>query len=76
MSTRRWADGGVGQVVGGSHLGMFVKVEEDPSGTGFHIWLLERHPDEGPSQGWDIWADNADDVDDWFAGELADVQWP
>ncbi len=54
---------------------MFVKVEQDSSGTGFHIWLLERHPDDGPSQGWDIWADSAEHVDEWFVGELKSVQW-
>lgn len=54
---------------------MFVKVEEDPTASGFHIWLMERHPDEGPSPGWDVWADSADDVDEWFDQELATVHW-
>lgn len=75
VSGPSWADGRVGRVLGGSNAGRFVKVDQDSSGTGFHIWLSERHPDEGPSQGWDIWADNAEDVDEWFAGELATVQW-
>ncbi len=48
---------------------------EDASHTGFHIWLTERHPDEGPSPGWDIWADTAEDVDEWFADDLKPVRW-
>ncbi|MFN2556633.1 MAG: hypothetical protein ABR592_07130, partial [Nitriliruptorales bacterium] len=32
--------------------------------------LTERHPDEGPSPRWDIWADTGVDVAEWLAGEL------
>lgn len=40
---REW-NGRVGRLESGRYAGMFVEVELDPSGTGFHIWLLDRHP--------------------------------
>lgn len=75
VAQRSWAGGRVGRIEGGTHRGMFCRVEEDASQTGFHIWLTERHPAEGPSPGWDIWADTADDIDDWFVDELLAVRW-
>ena len=53
---------------------MFVQVEPHAP-AGFHIWLSERHPGDGRGEGWDIWADSAEDVDEWFAGELSSVTW-
>ena len=46
-----------------------------PQGAGFHIWLLQDHPDTGPSDGWDLWAEDASQVDEWFDGELASITW-
>ena len=74
MSERHWTGGRIARLGSGRYKGMFVQVEADPSG-GFHIWLFERHPDDGPSAGWDIWADTADDVEDWFSDELSSVTW-
>ena len=64
----------VGVVTGGPHIGMYVKVEQDRTGTGWHIWLLMRHPREGASEGWDIWADDLDQVNEWFQTDLP-VNW-
>ena len=41
----------VGRMLAGDNAGMFVRVERDSSGAGFHISLSERHPDDGPSRG-------------------------
>lgn len=73
MAGRRWSAGSVGLVKGGQYDGMYVEVER--ATDGFHIWLLTRHPDTGPSEGWDIWADTEDDVDEWFASDLAGIRW-
>ena len=75
MSTPIWAGGRVGRIEAGRHSGMYVQVEEDESRAGFHIWLLEGHPDEGPSKGWDIWADSHAEVEEWFIRELQQVDW-
>lgn len=65
----------VGRVRGTDHRGMFVEVERDVSESGWHIWLLAKHPKEGPSEGWDIWADTWDDVLEWVGPEHLDVMW-
>ena len=75
VSEPTWSDGGVGRMLAGDNAGMFVKVERDSSGAGFHIWLSERHPDDGPSRECDIWADSAEQVDEWFVEELTSVEW-
>lgn len=75
MAPREWTDGRVGVVEGGRYAGMYATVESDASGTGFHIWLTQRHPATGPSDGWDIWADVVEDVDAGFNDELAPVRW-
>lgn len=73
---RKWREGQVGLLRGGTYAGRYVEVESEPRSPGaFHIWLSQQHPDEGPSDCWDIWADNADDVDAWFDGDLATVEW-
>jgi hypothetical protein len=65
----------VGKVTTGEHEGMFVLVEADESGTGWHIWLLSEDPRVGPSSGWDIWADELEDVDEWLGPENLNVEW-
>ena len=70
VSEPTWSDGRVGPDARRRHAGMFVKVERDSSGAGLHIWLSERHPDDGPSRGWGIWTDSAEQVDEWFVEEL------
>ena len=74
VEKREWS-GRVGKLESGEHAGMFVEVEADASGGGFHIWLSSEHPRGGPSAGWDIWADTADDVDEWFRTDLIAVRW-
>jgi hypothetical protein len=73
MTDRRWSAGSVGVIEGGQYGGMYVEVEQ--AKHGFHIWLLTRHPHAGLSEGWDIWADAEDDVDEWFAADLGGVRW-
>lgn len=68
-------EGRVGRARSGRYRGMFVEVERDPSGTGFHIWVLRRHPKEGPSEGWDIWADAPTDLAEWLGPRQMDVEW-
>ena len=55
------------------YAGMYVVVEEDASGTGYHVWLSERHPASGPGPGWDIWADDERQLERWL--EALDVRW-
>ncbi len=54
---------------------MYVTIDEDPSGAGWHIWLLPEHPQNAPSGGWDIWADETEDVLEWLAPDQLDVEW-
>jgi len=59
-----WAAERVGIVGSGDHAGRFVQVTEERAG--FHIWLLTRHPANGPSEGWDVWAEDEAHVDAWL----------
>ncbi len=52
---------------------MYLEVERDQSGAGWHVWLNHEHPSRGPSEGWDIWADTAEDVLEWL--RVLDVMW-
>jgi hypothetical protein len=70
-----WRGGRVGRLASGQHAGRYVVVEEDKTRTGFHIWLLQRHPQEGSSDGWDVWADDEAVVAAWFSRALASVEW-
>jgi hypothetical protein len=63
----------IGRLTSGPYTEMYVQVERDRGG--FHIWLSRAHPSEGPSEGWDIWADERDDVDAWFSSDLRSVEW-
>lgn len=63
----------VGRVTSGPHRGMFVQVERDASGTGWHIWLLERWPP--PAEGFDIWADDQAQLDAWLGPDHLAVDW-
>ncbi len=65
----------MGRLTSGQYGGRYVLVEEDARRNGFHIWLLQRHPSEGPSDGWDAWADDEAVVDEWFAEQLSSVEW-
>ncbi|WP_157041887.1 hypothetical protein [Nitriliruptor alkaliphilus] len=58
---------------GGAPAGMYLEVERDQSGAGWHVWLNHEHPSRGPSEGWDIWADTAEDVLEWL--RVLDVMW-
>jgi hypothetical protein len=53
---------------------MFVAVEPDDSGEGWHIWLTERHPHSGRSDGYDVWADDVEDAESWLEDEFR-VRW-
>ncbi len=46
-----WRGGRVGRLTSGQYAGRYVVVEEDARRNGFHIWLLQRHPSEGRSDG-------------------------
>ena len=72
MERRAWP-ARVGRLESGEYAGMFVEVEGDASGGGYHISLSSEHPRAGPSGGWDIWADSADDVNGWFRPRLIAV---
>lgn len=67
--------GRVGRVRRGPQAEMFVQVERDAAANGWHLWLLTRPPIEGPSDGWDIWADEWADVLEWLGPESLDVDW-
>ncbi len=67
--------GRVGKVRRGPHSEMYVQVEQDETKYGWHIWLMAAHPAQGPSDGWDIWADTWDQVLEWLDRENLDVQW-
>lgn len=58
---------------------MFVEVERDASGAVWHVWLLERDPRTGPSDGWDMWvdddADAAAEIAEYLGAEDLDVEW-
>jgi hypothetical protein len=73
MKQEPWRDGRVGRLAAGRYAGRFVRVEPDRGG--FHLWLTTGHPDAGPSDGWDAWVDDEGSVAEWFATELASVEW-
>jgi hypothetical protein len=61
----------------GEHEGMFVQIERDPRGTGWHIWLSDEDPRDGPclSACWDMWADTEQDVWEVLGADMLDVAW-
>jgi len=65
----------VGIAGAGTYRGMFVEVEPDASRSGWHIWLSWRDPRLGVSDGWDIWADERDDVEEWLGPANLAVVW-
>lgn len=67
--------GRVGKALGGQYRGMYVTVDEDPSRTGWHVWLHRSDPRLGPTDGWDIWADEVEDVLEWLSPDQLDVEW-
>lgn len=62
----------MGRATRGEHAGMWVQVEHDESGTGWHIWLT--HEERVPTQRHDIWADDVSQVFD-SLNELAPEHW-
>lgn len=67
--------GRIGRVGRGEHRGMYVQVEADERTSAWHLWLLSRNPELGPSEGWDIWADTWEDVLGWLSPSELDVTW-
>lgn len=63
----------------GEYAGMFVQVDQDPTESGWHIWLSDADPRDGPlpdgSDAWDIWADDEPDVWEWLGPDQLDVEW-
>ncbi|WP_052666521.1 hypothetical protein [Nitriliruptor alkaliphilus] len=59
----------------GVPAGTYVDVEEADPGSGWHIMLTQRDVRDGPSDGWDIWAETEDDLRSWLGPEILDVQW-
>lgn len=68
-------DGRVGRARGGDHAGMYISLERHESGAGWHIWVLREDPRSGPSDGWDIWADNEAQLFEWIGVDHLDVEW-
>ena len=67
--------GEVGVIETGPHRGRYVLVDEDASGAGFHIWILEQWPGQLPNDGWDGWADDLEGLREWFADPDFAVRW-
>lgn len=59
----------------GVPLGTYVEVEQDVSRSGWHIWLTQRDPRDGPSEGSDMWADTQEDLRAWLGADELDVEW-
>lgn len=55
--------------------GMYVEVERDVSLSGWHIWLTQRDPRDGPSEGWDVWAETEEHLQEWLGPDVLDVEW-
>lgn len=67
--------GQVGIFESGEHLGKYVLVEADKTGTGYHVWILERWPGLLPNNGWDAWADDMSGVLEWIIDPDAKIRW-
>ena len=72
-----WLVGTVGEILSGTYKGWFVEVEADRSGHGWHIWVMERWPNPGSGTVWDVWADDEDQLREWFTAseEFVTVRW-
>ena len=73
VTDRVWSADRVGVIQVGEHSGRFVSLDADRGG--WHIFLTVADPRTGPSEGWDIWADDEVQVDEWFAGDFSSVVW-
>jgi hypothetical protein len=67
--------GRVGRARSGQDPGRYVEVTLDESRSGWHIWVTVGDPRQGPSDGWDIWADDVSSVESWLGPESLDVEW-
>ena len=55
--------------------GRYVEVEQDDTGSGWRLWLTEQDPRDGPSAGWDLWAETEQDLAEWLGEDGLDVAW-
>ena len=67
--------GQVGIFEAGEYRGKYVLVEHDHTKAGWHIWILEKWPGTLPNDGWDIWADDEEQLADWFEQPDFRVRW-
>ncbi len=65
----------VGRLLTGPHSGSYVLIERDENRSGFHIWVLERWPGSPDNDGWDIWADDQEQVREWLDDDAFQVEW-
>ncbi|MDP9352822.1 MAG: hypothetical protein M3P51_14970 [Chloroflexota bacterium] len=65
-------DGRSGTVQSGRYQGYAVTVQRDASRTGWHIWLI---PTIDRGLPFDIWADDLEQLEEWFQTDLADTRW-
>jgi hypothetical protein len=54
---------------------MYVLIERDDTDSGWHIWVLQEWPGKLPNDGYDIWADDDDQVEEWLADPGFSVNW-
>lgn len=64
-----------GQLTAGPNTGRWVYIEPDASASGWHIWVLQYRYGEQPNDGFDIWADDEDQVEQWLTDPDFQVSW-
>ncbi|MEX5713625.1 hypothetical protein AB1484_36885 [Parafrankia sp. FMc6] len=74
MSIPLWRTGVAGRVVAGEYGGRYIYIEKDRTGAGWHIYVSENPPGD-PGEGWDIWAENERQIEEWFQDLEIAVEW-
>ena len=64
----------VGIFESGPHEGKYVVVYRDDSDTGWHVEIMDQWPGQ-PQEGWDIWADDDNQLQELFNSDDFDVTW-
>jgi hypothetical protein len=74
LSEREWREGRVGQIRHGQYAGWYLEVVRDRTRTGWSIYLTKEYPGT-VGEGYDIWADDEDQVDVWLRDPDFEVAW-
>ena len=64
-----------GRLTTGPHQGRWVYIERDATADGWHIWVLQHRFGDEPNDGFDIWADDEAQVEQWLGDPEFQVSW-